>query len=209
MSSEPSVSRAGSRPLWKVERTLTDQLGDPLLEHDAALVTIAAAFGDAGCAQDLWNWLDDAARPLFSVAAGDLQARAAALAEVMTRALGLAAMADRYEGLLLDRAVARRSGHPLLLATVGHELARRAGWPSLVGHAAGHSATALVADGCFLPIFYGDVPEDFDPAKLRARCPHEVAFGLLAGIARHGPTDLAGSAGRVRDSLPVIDQREP
>ncbi len=213
MSSEPFLRRAGS-PRWKVERTLADQLSDPLLEHDTAMVAIAAAFGEAGCEQGLWDWLDDAARPLFCVPAAepgapDLPERGAALAETMTRALGVAGTRDRYEGLLLDRAVARRSGHPLLLAAVGHELARRAGWAALVGHGPHGSCTVLTADGYFMPIFYGGVPDELDPARLRARCPHEIACAMLAGLSRHGPADLAAGATRVRESLPLADHRGP
>jgi hypothetical protein len=203
MSTDPFRSRARS-PRWKVERTLADRLGDPLLEHDDALVAIAAAFGAPGCAQPLWEWLDDSARPLFAAGTDDLRERAAALADLMTNRLGLAAGADRYEGLLLDHAVASESGHPLLLAAVGHEFSRRAGWPSFAAHAHGSACTVLTDDGYFLPIFYGVVPDALDAARVRPRCAHATTHALLTAIARHAPADIAASAERVRESLPIV-----
>lgn len=59
---------------------MADRLADPLLEHDEALVAIAAAFGAPGCAQPLWEWLDDSARALFATPTDDLRAHAAARA---------------------------------------------------------------------------------------------------------------------------------
>ena len=203
MSTEPSRSHARS-PMWKVERTLADRLGDPLLEHDDALVAVAAAFGAPGCAQGLWEWLDDSARALFATRTDDLRQRAAALADLMTNRLGLAACADRYEGLLLDHAVVRQSGHPLLLAAVGHELSRRAGWPSFPAHADGGACTVLTAEGYFLPIFYGAVPDTLDAAQLRPRCAHATTYAVLTAIGRHAPADMAASATRIRESLPIV-----
>jgi hypothetical protein len=203
MSTEPSRGRARS-PRWRVERTLADRLSDPRLEHDDALVAIAAAFGAPGCAQGLWEWLDDSARALFVTRTEDLPERGAALAELMTNRLGLAAGADRYEGLLLDHAVARQSGHPLLLAAVGHELSRRTGWSSFAAHTDARACTVLTAEGYVLPIFYGAVPDALDPAQLRHRCAHATTYAVLTAMARHAPADMAASAARIRESLPIV-----
>jgi hypothetical protein len=200
VSPEPSLHRARV-PRWKIERTLADQLSDPLLETDTALVTIAVAFGTAVCADSLWEWLDDAARPLFT-ASGGLRDRAAALTGLITNQLCLRTCTDRYEPLLLDHLIATRFGHPLLLASVGHELARRAGWPSLTARTADRHWTVLAADGYFTPITYGE-PLTLDPAHLTACCPHEITHATLTAISRHAPAELAASATRVRDSLPI------
>lgn len=99
MSRDPAV--APRVPRWKLERMLIDALADPFLEHDTAMIAIAAAFGAPGCAARLWEWLDETARPLF---------------------------------------------------TVGHELARRARWPSLVATPANQHVTVLTDEEYFAPI---------------------------------------------------------
>jgi|GEM_PF-6027059 len=40
-----------------------------------------------------------------------------------------------------------RQAHPLLIAAIGHELARRAGVPSCVGACAGHPWTVVRGEG--------------------------------------------------------------
>lgn len=201
MSPEPSLRRA-RLPRWKLERCLVDQLADPLLGYDTALVAIASAFGAADCAPALWDWLDDAARPLFATPS-DLRERAAALTDLMTNHLCLRAHIDGWESLTLDHTIATRSGHPVLLATVGHELARRAGWQSLTARSAGRHVTVLTTEGYFTPIAYGAPLESVDIGQLRACCPHEVAYVTLTALSGQAPAELAESARRVRDGLPI------
>lgn len=186
-------------PRWKIERVLIDQLADPFLEHDTAMIAIAAAFGTPGCARDLSDWLDHAARPLFT-SPEDLSKRAAALTSLITNQLCLRVRTDHHQALLLDQLIASQCGHPILLASVGHELARRAGWPTVTATAQdGHYVTVLTGEGYFAPIAYG-IPLR-DAAQLRACCAHTITAATLAEITRHAPADLAASASRVRDAL--------
>ena len=208
MSTEPSPGRARS-PRWRIERSLADELSDPLLDHDTLLIAIATAFGAAPGRQELWEWLDDAARPLFDVPANGLRERAAALANLMTSELGFVASPDRYEGLLLDLAIATRLAHPLLLATLGHELARRAGWRSLTAWTPGRYWTVLSDDGYFAPIAYDADGASLDPSDLRFCCPHDLSYAILSAIARDAPAELAASASRICDVLPVEPHDQP
>jgi hypothetical protein len=202
MSTEPSQRRARS-PRWRLERTLADELSDPLLEHDRLLIAVATAFGTAASSERLWDWLDDAARPLFNVPASGVRERAAPLATLMTYQLGLVACPDSHHGLLLDHAIATGSGHPLLLATVGHELARRAGWSCLTARTSDRYWTVLTTDGYFTPIAYDATNTTLDPADMRACCPHEMSYAILTAIARQAPADVAASATRIRRVLPL------
>jgi hypothetical protein len=80
----------------------------------------------------------------------------------------------------------------------------RAGWPSFAAHA-GHSAgTVLTDEGYLLPIFYGAVPDALDADQLRPRCAHATTYALLNALGRHAPADLAASATRIRESLPIV-----
>jgi hypothetical protein len=208
MSTEPFRSRARS-PRWRIERTLADELSNPLLAHDTLLIAIATAFGSASGPEQLWEWLDDAARPLFSASASGLRERAGALATLMSSDLGFVASPDGYEGLLLDHAIATRSAHPMLLATVGHELARRAGWRSLTAWTPGRYWTVLTADGYFTPIAYDADGSSLDPSHLLFCCPHDLSYAILTAIARGAPAELAASATRICAVLPVERQHPP
>ncbi len=69
---------------------------------------------------------------MFGVADESLFAQADALADVITNRLGLEVNGGDWRTLLLGDALVRRAAHPLLLASLGHELARRAGLHSVV-----------------------------------------------------------------------------
>ena len=199
MTREISLGR-GRVPRWKLERILIDALGDPFLEHDTAMAAIAAAFGSADRAERLWEWLDDAARPLFTIP-DDLRQRAAALTHLMTNQLRLRAGNDDHRALLLDHLIQTRLGHPLLLASIGHELARRAGWPTVIATTHAQHVTVLTDDGYFAPIAYGIPLPAAHAAQLRACCPHGIAAATLAAISHHAPAEIAASATRIRDAL--------
>jgi hypothetical protein len=84
----------------------------------------------------LWDCLDETARPLFGLARAPLHQQAEEIAEAITNRLGLRATTDSHGHLLLNHALADRVAHPILLATIGHELARHAGLCSVVAAAA-------------------------------------------------------------------------
>ena len=116
------------------------------------------------------------------------------------------------EGLLVDRVLERREGHPLALALVYSEAARKAGIPLLP---AGDGERFLVA--------HADADEEplvLDPAAggrrlsapeipeaLKWLCPHEVGFQLLDRLREafelSGDLESAGRAVEIGLALPV------
>jgi hypothetical protein len=62
----------------------------------------------------------------------------------------------------------------------------------------------LTADGYALPIFYGAEPDVPDPAQLRPRCAHATTYAMLTALGRHAPAEMAASADRIRESLPIV-----
>jgi hypothetical protein len=207
MSEDPAAAPPSAQaPGWQAERALVERLNDPLLNHDDALIAIATAFGASDRPHLMRDWLDEAARPLFSLPDPELRRRGRALADLMTNGLGLRTDPEGHESLLLDRLIVTRRGHPLLLATVAHELARRAGWTSVTAHAGEHALTALVCDGVLLPIAYA--AEDIDCTQLRVICPHTVADATLAAIGRTAPSLLAASTRRVRHALAIFSDTQ-
>ena len=191
---EPATGRTD----WRLARALSE----PTLTHDSALATISHAFGGAR-ATGLLERIDDAARPMFGVADGSLFAQADALADVITNRLGLQANGREWRALLLGDALAQREAHPLLLASLGHELARRAGLESVVARSRDHVCCVLIAGEMALPVCFGEMPDGLDVSALRSCCAHELAFTILAVIGRHAPTAQAGAADRVRAAMPI------
>lgn len=161
-------------------------LGSPSLEHDRAQLAIVATL-TGGSPEAVEARLDDAARALFGAGALDVRAQAEALATVLTDELALQALGDDHRALLIDEALVHREAHPLLIAVIGHELARRAGLSSFVGsigprhwtvlRSGGHSALV----GCELL----EVPPG--SVTVRQRCPHEVAGSVLRALRLLGP----------------------
>jgi hypothetical protein len=193
-SPEPFTGRTD----WRLAR----HLSEPTLSHDSAMATISHAFGGASVA-GLLERIDDVARPMFGVADGTLFAQADALADVITNRLGLEVNRGEWGALLLGDVLARREAHPLLLASLGHELARRAGLQRVVARSHDHPCCVLIAGEMALPICFGEAPDGLDVSSLRSLCAHELAFTILAAIGRHAPAAQAGAADRVRAAMPV------
>jgi hypothetical protein len=191
---EPSTGRID----WRLARTLSE----PTLRHDRALATISHAFGGA-CATGLLERIDDAARPMFGVAGQSLFTQADALADVITNRLSLQVNSGEWRGLLLGDALARHEAHPLLLASLGHELACRAGAQSVVARSHDEFCCVLIAGEMALPVCFGELPDGLDVSALRSCCAHELAFTILAVIGRHAPAAQAGAADRVRATMPI------
>ena len=152
--------------------------------------------------------LDELGRSLFEVAAaGDPQATALALARLLTERERFLRDESSLEGLWLDRVLERRRGHPLVLAVVGVEAARRAGAAAeLCSTPAGWFA-GIGGPG---RLYLVDPAADPGPAPsgaVRRHCGHEVGFaaltGILARLLMEGDEAGARRAARLRDRLPV------
>ena len=177
------------------------RLARPGLCHGEMLGCMVEVFGQR---DSVWvsDWLDEASRPLFGAGRLGLGEQASMLTELLADELGLLPDVDDHRGLLLDHAVRVGTAHPLLLATLGHELGRRAGLHVHVCTAQRAWWTALVDDQAYVLVGCGAEPAAGDP-KLRLRCPHQVAFAALMQLMRLGPPELAAPAKRLMCALPV------
>lgn len=175
-------------------------LASPHLEIDTALVAVASAC--RGCdAGAVLARLDVAALGLFECERSDPQAQAKRVATVLTDTLGLLADDSHPDSLLIDRALARRRAHPVLIAAIGREVARRAGLHSQVCKTREGWWTALCADGRVALV--GNHPDGppRDPRSLQTICPHQLAFALLRCLAR-GDCSCASAAEHLLRALP-------
>lgn len=172
-------------------------------------LAIAAAFGpeDAMATHEL---LDEFALALFGMASSDPEAQANSLLWLMAGQLRFTGhVSDDPEQQLLPRVVATRCGHPLMLAIVASELARRAGiavtvysspdrW--FVGFDAGDHVLLLDASLAHVP------PA---PSQVRAHCRHDLAYVTLSAISRgfaaRGQLAHARRATRLKLALPIGD----
>jgi len=199
MTIDPASTSDTAPSEWVLARALSE----PTLSHDTALATLSHAFGETCCARRLLARIDDGARPMFGVAGASLFEQADALADVITNRLGLQVGAGDWHTLLLGHALARREAHPLLLASLGHELARRAGLRSVVARSRDEFCCVLTAGELALPVCFGAVPEGLDVSSLRSHCAHELAFTILTVAADHAPAEQAAAARRVRAAMPI------
>jgi hypothetical protein len=176
-------------------------LGAADLECDRALLAIAAHFEPATDASVVDGRLDEAGRVLFGVRYGPVGLQAWRVAGILSGGLCLRPDAGDPRGLLVGAALRRRTAHPILLAAVGHEVARRAGLEShvcTVGPAwcvALHDGqdVAVVPCGGALP------PGRRAPQR---RCPHEVAYALLHALRGSAPA-WREDAERLMEALPL------
>ena len=114
---------------------------------------------------------------------------------------------------LLDRVLARRQGHPALLAVVAHELARRAGLA--VDVFSSPTGWYVGCDDCgrFALLALGGAAVDITPPGVRRHCAHEVAFAVLSGLqyslCASGEHDAAAHVAALREHLPVARLAAP
>jgi hypothetical protein len=163
------------------------------------MVGLATALGDAD-PHELRDRLDETARPLFGLGRAALHEQAAELGEAITNRLGLRATANRHGHILLNHALAERAAQPILLAALGHELARHAGLASVVARSRDDYWTLLTADDMFLPIGYGN-RSSLTTSELQACCAHEIAHQVLLRIAADGAPERVRRANRLRVAL--------
>ena len=182
-----------------------DHANEPEPRLDAMLLSLAAEFRPL-CRHDA-TWALDL-----------LSRRVRPGAELPTRD-DLLAIAEDFEStdgggpeeLLLDHVLVRRRGHPVLLAAVVNEAARRAGLHTQI----------LAGKGSWIVADAGSEPTVFvDPARhgvwprpgaaphlLRRLCPHQVSFAVLAQLghryAARGDPVRAMKARELQLGLPL------
>jgi hypothetical protein len=172
-----------------------------------ALLAIAAEFRTVDTARTSFR-LDELARSLFAVAAArDPGAAARTLATLLTDEVGLRREESSLDGLWLDRALQRRSGHPLALAVIAAEIGRRAGLSvGICSTAWGWYAGIGEPERLWL-IDPATDPGPTPSGPVRSHCGHEVAFAALTGVyarlVRDGDEPAAIHAVRLRGRLPV------
>ncbi len=161
-------------------------LGSAGLQHDRAQLSIAAALTGADPIP-VEDRLDDAARALFGVGGLGVREQAGTLATLLTDGLRLEALGGEPRALLIHEALARREAHPLMIAVIGHELARRAGLRSFVG-AIGPRYWTVLSDGRDSALVGCELLEVPPSAvTIRPRCPHAVAAATLKQLHTIGP----------------------
>jgi len=156
--------------------------------------------------------LDRLAEPLRRFGGGIRSSTPFAEDDLLAVTEGFGAVGDDDpEAFLLDAVVSRRAGHPLLLAVVLQEAARRAGFPLLI---LGSGETWVAGDVRFDPAVLVDPgrraawpPPSSPPELLRVRCSHEVALGVIARLAAayalQGDMGRAVRAAELRLALPI------
>lgn len=175
------------------------------------LLSVAGALGHVDGPATL-ELLDDHARALFGLPALEPRAAADRLVAVLVDELGFGVdRAGDADAWLLDRVVARRRGHPALLAVVAYELARRAGAPTAVLTGSDGWYVCMGDADAAVFVTFGGAARVPTPDTLRRHCAHELAFVVLTGLERafERATDLAGArrAAGLRTLLPVAGTR--
>ena len=149
--------------------------------------------------------LDQMARALFGVPR-DGRERSRALAALLTRELRPDARS--VDGLWLDEVLATRRGHPVLIAALGAELGRRAGWEISVCSTPTAWYAGLV-DGDVLWLVEPTGGAGGVPSMVRRHCAHELAYVVLTGLAQRfeRPHDRE-RARDLRDRLALFEAPE-
>jgi hypothetical protein len=152
--------------------------------------------------------LDEAARVLFGIAQRPPIEQAQRLAAALDGGMALEPVADDPGGLLIHRVLATKRGHPALLASVGAELAVRAGVGARVYSSLTRWFVGLQGeDGVLLLDARLGEGTGRVPGQVRGYCSHELAFCVLTGLAQRYAAQRmrirAQRAERLRNALPV------
>jgi hypothetical protein len=151
---------------------------------DELLLTLAAEFRptDAAGARER---LDDCSRALFGLGQLDGAGQAGCVSHALQHDLGFrhARLGDP-EALFLDGVLERRRGHPLLLAVVAVELARRAGVSGELYSAPTRLFAGFGEEWPPRLVEFTRPSGQLPPSDaLRRHCAAAVAFGILAGLS--------------------------
>ena len=119
---------------------------------------------------------------------------------------GRRAVAGRW----LDEALETGRGHPLLLAAIGTELGRRAGWQIAVCSSPAGWYAGLQQEGVMWLIDpTGETSGGGAPDTVRRHCAHEIAFVVLTGLAdRFAGAHDQEHARSLRDRLSLFTPAE-
>lgn len=181
----PDVERRAPAPFLAIA-------GQPEPALDELLLALTAEFRPVD-AQHAHEQLDDFSRSLFGLSELDAAGQAGCVTHALRHELGLRCGDVRDpEAMDLDRVLERRRGHPLVLAVVAVELARRAGATARVCSAptrlfAGFGSPSMRLVETTPPV---GAPPPAD--SIVPHCPHAIAFGILNGLC----DSLARTPGR-------------
>jgi hypothetical protein len=185
----------------------TQLAGGPCDGGDELLLSLAAEFWpvDADAARAR---IDDEARRLFGASALVPSDCAHLVGTVLEHDMAIAAeQVPDPESLRLDRLPQRRRGHPLLIASFGVELLRRAGVRAAVFSSPTRWFVGIGGDRTVLLDARLSGHADKCPDHVRRHCAHEVAFCVLTGLAERfahaGHRGPARKALAMRLALPV------
>jgi hypothetical protein len=177
-------------------------LSAPGLQHDEAQAALAASLSSTAI-EAPGSLLDEASLSLFGAAALGVSAQARELAGVLTNELCLCPDRDDHRALLIDHALTRRRAHPLQIAVIGHELARRAGLSSFVGIFERQPWTVLRGEEGMAMVGPGSVERRPVAPAVRPRCAHLVAREVLLAVRAAGPPERGLRAARLLRVLPI------
>jgi hypothetical protein len=186
----------------------TELADGPCTSSDELLLSLAAEFWpvDAPAARAR---LDEESRRLFGAAALAPEDCAHLVGSVLERELRIAPKHGSDPELMrLDVVPERRRAHPLLIATLGVELLRRAGVQAAVCSSPTRWFVGIARPaGAVLLDARLSEHDDPCPRHVRRHCAHEVAFCVLTGLAerfaRAGLRSPARLALALRLALPV------
>jgi hypothetical protein len=176
-------------------------LGRPGLQHDQAQAALAASFSVTAMAAP-GALLDEASLPLFGVGECEVAEQAHALADQLTNGLCLSPDRRSHRALLIDHALTHRSAHPLQIAVIGHELARRAGISSCIGICEGEPWIVVRGESKMALVGPAQIAGCPNSQNVRPRCPHQVARAVLTEVRACAPPDSARRANRLLAAMP-------
>lgn len=149
---------------------------------DELLLTLAAQFRPVDTRAALER-LDDFSRCLFGLAAVQAEGQAGCVSHALRHDIGMqAAAGDDPEDMMLDGVLERRRGHPLLLAAIAVEVARRAGAGATVCSAPGRWFAAFGRAPEIVLVEFAAVADAPASDGVRRHCAHEIACGALTGL---------------------------
>jgi hypothetical protein len=183
------------------ERSAARLLASPELEHDRAQAALAASFSVTAAAAPE-ALLDEASLPLFGIAELSAREQAQELADLLTNHLCLRPERHDHRALLIDHALVSRHAHPIQIAVIGHELARRAGVASFVGSCEGEPWTVLRGDNEMALVGPASIAGPLEPRTVQGRCAHQVARAVLTQLRELAPPESVPRAERLLAALP-------